>query len=52
MGYLENTNFNLVLKSTFPLVQYYCVLIVYYMIHFHYQTTFKVLPSLMFLTHS
>lgn len=47
---LENTVFNLVLKLTLPLVQNYCVQIVHYMICFQYQTTFKVLHSLMILT--
>jgi hypothetical protein len=52
MGNSENTIFNLVLKLTFPLVQYYFVQIVHYMIHFHYRTTFQVLSSLMILTRS
>ena len=52
MGNSENTIFNLVLKLTFPLVQYYCVQIVHYMIHFHFHATFQVVPSLMVLTRS
>jgi len=47
MGNPENTIFNLLLKLTLPLRQYYCVQIVHYMIHFHYRTTFQVVPSLM-----
>jgi len=50
MGNPENAIFNLVLKLTFPLVQYCCVKIVHDMVHFHYHTTFQVLPSLLILT--
>ena len=41
MGNHENTIFNLVLKLTFPSVQYNCVQIVHYMIHLHYHVTFQ-----------
>ena len=52
MGNPENTIFNLALNLTFTLVQYYCVQIVHYMIHFHYHATFQVVPSLKILTRS
>ena len=50
MGNPENTIFNLVMKFIFPLFQYHCVQMVHYMIHFHYNATFQVVPSLMILT--